>query len=404
MTFLNSWCIIPSMKTIDQLLIHLVGDSEIPLETLLPPKDVKLLRSLASAVNNNWFITEDQSKLLVSVLTRHQLALAIKDASIEQILSTPSNWSAPFRQIENIRKLFLSVHNDIPVIVISFSYSPALRSLMFKCNFVRQITNGKLYHADITEKNIYALVAMLKECGFDIDTNLLNYYSIISAWDEDTIRNQFLVSNIVDKNILTELPDNLQSANVTDKLIIMDRGHRYQYIAEHSVDETTLSGMIATRKTSKIWIDSMKYSLVDILRSLIELQRLPILFTFDTFDPLLATQKLKEVSNALEEVGICDKIGIYVRLKNSCGHEFNHIISEKKYNCLLDNNTVVAGVHFSKLPKFFIRTDWQPMSVISLSNSFSNNLHSSKTSIYAARCDLIITHSEHAPLLMESCY
>ena len=70
------------MKTIDQLLIHLVGDSEIPLETLLPPKDVKLLRSLASAVNNNWFITEDQSKLLVSVLTRHQLALAIKDVVI----------------------------------------------------------------------------------------------------------------------------------------------------------------------------------------------------------------------------------------------------------------------------------------------------------------------------------
>ena len=53
------------------------------------------------------------------------------------------------------------------------------------------------------------------------------------------------------------------------------------------------------------------------------------------------------------------------------------------------------GVQTGKIPKFLLKTDWKPMSVLSLGAT----LRHSKTAVYASCCDLILTYSDAEPIM-----
>jgi hypothetical protein len=98
----------------------------------------------------------------------------------------------------------------------------------------------------------------------------------------------------------------------------------------------------------------------------------------------------------LEKNRIFDNVGFYFRLDNDThGKEFNQLIAEKKYNTQLNSQTKIAGVQTGKIPKFFLKNDWKPMSVISIGNTLRN----SKTAVYANCCDLIISYSDNEPII-----
>ena len=97
----------------------------------------------------------------------------------------------------------------------------------------------------------------------------------------------------------------------------------------------------------------------------------------------------------MEKNGFFDDIGIYFRLDNDeSGAEFNNLIKEKSYNKQLDLSTNIVGVQNGKIPKFFLKSDWKPMSVLEL----GVNLQHGKTLAYSNRADLIISYSDSKPL------
>jgi hypothetical protein len=77
---------------------------------------------------------------------------------------------------------------------------------------------------------------------------------------------------------------------------------------------------------------------------------------------------------------------------------FNQLISSNKYNQYLDKTIKVAGVQSGKIPKFFLKNAWQPMSIISLDTKMG--MRHGKTAVYANCCDLIIEWAD-APNLLE---
>ena len=227
----------------------------------------------------------------------------------------------------------------------------------------------------------------------------MKYYDTINNWKLADIIDQFTISNITDNEARQILINDIGEDTPMDSIIIEDRKLRYQYQPDNSFhyeSADSLTTMIATRKKAKLWVDSNLYSLTEIISSLIELKRTPVLLIFDTYKPDIVTQQLKLIYDALENNNITSDIGLYFRLKNTVGKEFNTFIADKKYNAMLDNNTIVAGVESTNIPKFFLKTTWEPMSVISIGNSLRN----SKTAIYANRCDLIITYSNTKPMIV----
>jgi hypothetical protein len=152
-----------------------------------------------------------------------------------------------------------------------------------------------------------------------------------------------------------------------------------------------LTEIIASRSKPKVWVDSNLHALEDVFKSLLDLKRLPAMVVFEINNDLTNIKNLETLTKIFKKFNIENNVGIYFRLSNSAdGKKFNAIIAEKSYNEMLDNTTQIVGVEMGKIPKFFLKTLWKPMSVIYL----GSNLRAGKTSVYINCCDLIISYSD----------
>ena len=388
------------MITLDNLLLNIVNQTTPAIEELLPSRDTRVLRNIATAINSHFFITENQSRLLIKILKEHQKKLSGFTDELTVLLADPT-WSRKFRHIEQVKKLYIvpSIDNGY-VLAIEFTFSAQIRkivqSLSNTVSGMVQALPGKIFHADYTEKNIIALVEALTPLQFNIDETIKNHYDTIKSWSETEVRDQFVLTNITHQNFQKQITADLGIATAIDNNIINDRSIRYQYFTENTEKSgENLTSVIANRDKTKVWIDSNQFSLNEIFQSLVELKRLPCMVIFDNYNPGNSLKYMKLLKNSLEENNITTGVGIYFRLPNDdMGKDFNQFISDNSYNQYLDVDTSVVGVQSGKIPKFFLSSTWKPMSVIAL----DTNLKHSKTAVYANCCDLIISYSDAKPL------
>lgn len=389
------------MTTIDNFLVKIINHPSNLLESIFEPRDRNVLQSLAAGVNSNNFITENQSKLLVKILRENQKKLVNFDSDVLALLSEPT-WSKPFRKIEQVRKLYISEFPaDDKTIVIEFTFSTQIRKILTNLQktveSLIQLNSGKLFSAELTEKNIVVLVETLRPLDFAISEELLGYYETIKSWSETDTRRQFFITSMTNQTFQKHITDDLGVSTPIGENIIADRGMRYQYFTGTPKKTTeNLTDFLAFREKSKIWVDSTKHNLDELIASLVELKRLPVMFVFDNYNTIASLENLKKLGNSLEKNGIFSDVGIYFRFPNDDnGKEFNQYISQHLFNSQLSESTRVVGVQNGKIPKFMITSPWKPMSVVTLGTSLRN----SKTAVYSNYTDLIITYSDTQPLL-----
>ena len=382
------------MTTIDQLLLKIVNFTEPTIEEQLASRDSRVLRSLATSVLNTYFITENQSKLLTKILRENAEKLTIFKEEIRHALSAPL-WSRQFRQIEQVKKFYISKNYDQELcLTIEFTFSSEIRKILQNLSKnvdgLNSSESGKIWTSDLTEQNIVLLVEALSPLDFEIDEIIKNHFSTIKSWSKTDIENQFLLTNIEHRNFQQAITDDLGIETAINRHIINDRSVRYQYFTENPKNPgETLTEYIANRAQSRVWINKEEHRLTSVIESLINLKRLPVMIVFDNISNDKYLKNLEILKDALEENGIWDNVGIYFRLQNDeSGKQFNQLIADKKYNYQLDNTTCIAGVVSGKIPKFFLKTTWTPMSVIALDTRMG--LRHGKTSVYANCCDLII--------------
>jgi hypothetical protein len=387
------------MITVDHLLLKIVNFTDSTIEEQIPKRDSKVLRSLATATTAPNFITENQARLLLKILKEHQEKLTAFQEELQTVLENPS-WSRSFRQIDRTKKCYISNYEDLPVLTIEFAFSSAIRktlsSLGKKVSNLVQAVPGKVYRASLTEQNIIELVDVLSKLEFEIDEKIQNYYNTIKSWSEDDIRNQFKIDTITHSNFQKHITDDLGINTSIDQNIINDRSVRYQYFSEKTEkNPENLTEQIATRSSTKIWINKKEVSLTDIIDSLGQLRRFPMLVVFDSNDSKKCLEELSNLSESLEENNINNQVGIYFRLDNNgIGKEFNQMIADKQYNCQLDTTTKIVGIANGKIPKFLLKSSWKPMSVVSIGKLLNHN----KTSVYTNCCDLVINWSDFEPI------
>ena len=384
------------ITTIDSLLVKFVNKHTTELDAALASRDSNVLKSLANAILSPYFITESQSRLLVKILHDNAKKLPELELEITNALAAPL-WSKKFRQVEQVRRLYITHNQEGEMLLaIEFTFSAHIRKIINgltkEVEGLHAPGTGKLYLAAYTEKNIVCLVNMLKPLSFIVDDIILTHYDTIQSWSEDDIKNQFLITSMTNTNFQKHITLDLGISTAIDQNIIHDRSMRYQYFTETQKNHgDSLSEYIANRTRTKIWIDKTQHTLSEVIASLIELKRLPILVVFDSFQPAQAHASLQVLNHALEENGIYEGVGIYFRLPNDdSGKKFNQLVADQRYNQYLGSDTKIAGVQSGKLPKFFLTNDWKPMAVISIDTS----LRHSKTAVYASRSDLVIAYSD----------
>lgn len=385
------------MTTIDNILLQIVNGPEDKLSTI-KSRDLKVLKSLAKIVLSPNFITENQGRLLIKILTENLDKITEISSEADTAIKSPS-WSKQFRPIDRTKKMYLS--NDEPAIIIEFAFSSPLRKLITgiwkDVAGLSQVNSGKIYRADLTEKNIVKLYETFEPHGFEITEKIHDFYKTIKSWSKNEVTNQFLLTNFSHTNFQKAITHDLGLETPIDQNIIRDRSVRYQYFVENPEENPkNLTEKIAFRKSSKIWISKSETSLDEIFSSLLKLKRLPTLVIFDHNDYKKCFEDLKNLHENLEKNRIFDGIGIYFRLPNDeQGIQFNKFIAEHQYNAQLDETTKIVGVQNGKIPKFFLKNAWKPMSVISIGSS----LKQTKTAAYANCCDLIISYTDSQPLI-----
>ena len=95
-----------------------------------------------------------------------------------------------------------------------------------------------------------------------------------------------------------------------------------------------------------------------------------------------------------------DKVGVFNIIKDN---NFNRwmpivIITNNQHNKQLNEKTQVAIVQSGKLPKFFLKDKWQPMSAIALDTRMG--LRHGKVSVYLKNTDLILEYADQ-PAIMD---
>jgi hypothetical protein len=392
------------MTTVDNFLVTIIEKHYEYVRSLIPKKDFDILTSLAIAITGSLFITENQAKLLIKILQGNQKKLAKLSDDIEQALTSPT-WSKPFRHIEQVKKLYLdsNLYEDESTLIVEFTFSgkfrQSLRLASKRIDGFSELAAGKKYAATYNEKNIVVLVELLRPLGFEIEEEIKNHYDTIKSWAEPEVRKQFLITNMTNQNFQNHITADLGIDTSIDQTIINDRSVRYQYFTENpKFSGDNLTENLANRLSPKQWIDPKTRTLSEVISSIIELKRLPMLVVFEHWDDEKTFKNLEKFSEILEEFNLDTNVGIYFRLDNTeYGKKFNRLIAEKKYNNKLDHETKIAAVQGGKLPKFFLKTEWKPMTVLGLSTKMG--LRHGKTSVYSNCCDLIIEYTDFAPLL-----
>jgi hypothetical protein len=385
------------MTTVDNILLQIINSSEENFSEI-KPRDLKVMKSLAKIILSPTFITENQGRLLLKILNENLEKFGEFSSEVKSIVLSPT-WSKSFRPIDKTKKMYLS--SDEPGIIIEFAFSSHLRKLITgiwkEISGLSQVNSGKIYRADLTEKNIIRLFETFEPHGFEVDEKIRNFYYTIKSWSKIEVENQFLLTNFSHGNFQKAITQDLGLETEIDQNVIHDRSIRYQYFVENfEKNPKNLTEKIAFRKSTKIWIDKKETTLDEIFSSLLKLKRLPTLVIFDHNDHKRCYEDLKNLHENLEKNGIFDGIGIYFRLPNDeHGTQFNKFIADHQYNSQLDNGTKIVGVQNGKIPKFFLKNAWKPMSVISIGNS----LKQTKTAAYANCCDLIISYTESQPLI-----
>lgn len=385
------------MITVDNLLLKITSCTTPTIEEYLPVRDSKVLRSLASAIASPVFITENQSRLLLKLLEQYSSHFLIIDNTLTEVLLTPS-WSRRFRAVDSTKKVYIKTLKDKePAIFVEYAPNTAIRKVLQGVGKLIEnsitVHSTKLISIELTEKNIVAIVDLLKPNKFEFDQKITDFYEIIKKWKfTDECKKFFFDENLYEP-IKVSLENDIGVDSMTNLSIIADRKTRYHFLTKKvEKNEVKLQDLIVHRTQQKIWIDSNAYELSDVIGNLKDLKRLPLLVIFDSHSADACTKTLKNLQESLKNNDISDHVGIYFRLQNdTAGKMFNSIIQENHYNTTLDHTTKVAGIQTGKLPKFFLKDcTWAPKSVI----VFGNNLRHGKTAIYSNRCDLIISYSD----------
>lgn len=388
------------MNNIDDLLRLIVSTSITSIEEELPARDSKALKNIARLIDDPKYITENQAKLVVKILKENVEPLKKFRSDIETLTNSPK-WTRSFRVIQQVRKLYINNDYDLPQIAIETTFSAELQRELVKfpkaIEGFANVGNGKTYIAALTEKNIVEIIDRLKRFKFSVSDDLKEYYSTIKSWSKSDVVDQYRITTIAYPNFEKHIIDDLGIDTAIGDTIIADRSMRYRYFAEkHEKYPKTLAELLANRETTKVWVDNSVFSFSNLIESFIALKRLPTLVVLDSRHEQKCLEDLKKISESLEEHGIFDSVGVYFRLDNTAsGKEFNQFIAEKKYNCHLDSNTKIAIVQSGKIPKFLLKTDWKPMSVVSVNHP----LRHSKTAVYANCCDLVVTYTDTQPMI-----
>ena len=254
-----------------------------------------------------------------------------------------------------------------------------------------QINHSEYFHKKgshehyykFTPKNVHAVISVLQSRNFDIEPLVMSYFKKV-----EKIKNSNF--NVFDYCLPDDIKQNIISM---DKLIIADRSLRYGYKVDNVYSDTLLD-TIAYRKDREVCLDPKKHSMQNIVETIQQLQRFPLLVLIDEDASFIQLKQIHgELSKIIENKYQSVLFRIDNKDENNC--QVNDYIKDNDLNNWVDNSTKVVYIKKNKLPKVLLQTDFQPICALAKTSTRCNK----NVRLYIqSLCDCILYHDQSLSL------
>jgi hypothetical protein len=415
----------PMIYTVEDCLEIMMGFSDIlvspPFELL--ERDKKILQSIGSKTFKGVGLTDKQLAVIKKILLTNYVQ-QFSDRGIDLIKSL-EQLRGPLRELDRSTFIKIEKVKDIPelnqvynkgnfgielkVIVLRFpfnmSYARLINDIKKKFRYDDRYFNyNNHYLFPYEEKYVYHLIYKFKDKIKDIDPELLEVYKKLCEINEHPDQHipgiyDYQIRNVPNEYI-NHLHNNIGIPSKENLYLYQDRRQALalEFMNNSAVQESLgkidiLSQKIALRKTFIVNINKNKWTLDQVIGSLNQLLRFPLLVVLNE---KTALNDYHEIYSRLKLMFLNSQHSVMFRLPNHGDNniEFNQRIAEDRTNNLIDENTKVVYISHKRVPKPLIKSKWQARAAISLRSEREHN----QVQNFLQQYDLIIQYdNEESP-------
>ena len=369
-------------------------------------KDEVLMFSLGKQVLRQTALTDRQHELAKKKLLEYKEQFDVY--GFDDFEKDLDSLRMPIRSINRQKLISLKQINDKIYIAVRFPFS---KKMIKHIEFLQRLQPKKNYDSktkthliDFSEKTLFEIVSKLKDCNFEIEEDVKEIYGILKIMDDDKENNAPGIYGFEIKNLHAKAIDyavtSIGEPNVDNLVAYKDREnllglkHFDDVELQKAISNLQpLTKKIMQRTNSMIFIDDNEYTFNNIVESVLELYRFPLLIVLpkDTeYDVLSHTYK------SFKNIIPNESISVLFRLDNDSeeGRDFNQFVKKNELNSPLDNSTKIVYISSNKIPKPLIASDWYPELGIVIKNfRLMRNIQT-----YIENIDLVIHYDNvHLP-------
>lgn len=397
--------------TVEDCLEFLIGMTVLPgrhwsnKPFKLAPENQKVLYSIGSQVFRGRALTEKQHALVKKLMLEFYVD-QFNAVGID-IYKHVDKIREPYREVDKSHWVKLLKKDDTNYIGIRFPFS---NSVIEHINDIKKNTGDDyfydkhVHYFSWNEINVFKVMNIANKFKerFDVDSEVQDYYNELINFSMDkknivpgVINNKFV--NITDE--LRKFLENKYPVIDNNNIVgLWDKRRLYGLHTFDNIDTSNysiLAKKILDRKNSSLVIRSEVWNIEQVLNSLFEIERFPIIIALDPDnDPL---GYLSTVYNSVKGFVDTNSISVMFRLDNKNNEEFNQFIQTKGLNNSIDDNTQIVIVNRKKITKPIIKSQWRPVCMLTFGQSrgygsvFSTYIDQFDLKVYYTKEDSIIS-------------
>jgi len=359
---------------LEDLVLHLAGIAPVSKD-LDPPKlessDINLIQSFGSQIVRNLGFTDRQYDLAKRKIDDYKNTFSF----IVNLEEVKERTRIPLRQIDRSRWIRIEENSKGDYeIAVRFTFQ---KKLISSINEIRRSLNDKgsydketkIHRFEYSERNLWEIVTAFKDKNFDLSDEVQDIYKKIDAFDPDNYIPGVYKNEIknLHPNGVKAITSELGNPTSDNLILFKDRSLKYGINVPTDTEENSLTIKIAKRQSTQLQINNTDYAIDNILVSLNDLERLPILILvpFEScYDSIV------EIQDYVQNLVPSKDVSVMFRLDNQGdGLHFNEYIKSKGINNKLDKNTKIVYTLDNKIPKPLLTSDWNPNTILVYGNS-----------------------------------
>lgn len=389
--------------TIEECLELMAGLSTTPVNPafIVLDRDKQIIVDIAKKVFKGSALTDRQLDAVKKILiTRYKSQFKMRGIDLENSVNTLRQ---PIRYLDRSEYIRLEEGSKyvepywagfVPnkVIIVRFPFNMTYTKNL---NEVRKLLSGNnsryfsqrlkdKYILPYTEKVTHKLLSKFKNKIKDIDPILIDVYNEcekLSKHPSDHIPGiyDYQIKHSSDK-VNQHYIEYFGEPAQENLFLYYDRKdkmglHFFDKVALELSKEklSSLSKKILDRQYSRINLDLEKWTFNQVIQTILELRRLPLVIILPSAKEEDTLNQLHETHKMFKNIVTNKEISVLARCKNSTsfGKEFNEYIKTNQLNNSLAKTTKIVYITNKKVPKPLLTSDWEPEAVLICDNTRS---------------------------------